>query len=281
MLKGERFLAASVDGASKLHSVVGVNCEGFPGAADRDVELLPIDQFRRQARVDVHNHAINGCALRGVRRGSVSVVDVAQAVGRGAHFLAVVKAHHGPMRIDGFDRGEIAIGNAECPVGCAELYPVSLCEDSLFFLKDFDAEEADRIVADGPPGGSDAEDVLIGIDRLDSGVTILGDGELLAPTSEANHVAHFVVVRNGALRAREAAIHKDRVLLTLRFDMAASNQFSTNGPVKFASFLIGRADNQNALARLMGGGVLACDLVPALADVGDFADVAAALKDRE
>ena len=48
----------------------------------------------------------------------------------------------------------------------------------------------------------------------------------------------------------------------------------------FAPFFVRRADDQHALARLMGGRVLARDLFPALFGVGDFADVAAAFKDR-
>ena len=79
------------------------------------------------------------------------MIDVAQTIGRDAQLLAVVEAHNGTMRIDGFDCSEIAIGNAECPVGCAELYAVASCEDSMFLAKDFDAEQPDRIVLDAPP----------------------------------------------------------------------------------------------------------------------------------
>jgi hypothetical protein len=45
--------------------------------------------------------------------------------------------------------------------------------------------------------------------------------------------------------------------------------------------LVGRADDQNAFAGVMCSGVFTGDLLPALPDVGDLADVAAALKYRE
>ena len=124
-LKSQGFLAASVHGVAKPAAVVRIDCERVPRAADRNVKLLAFDQFRRQARVDVDDDAIDGRALRGVRSRCVPVIDVAETVGRNAQLFAVVQAQNAAARVDGFDCGEIAVGNAQCAVGGAELYAVA------------------------------------------------------------------------------------------------------------------------------------------------------------
>ena len=71
------------------------------------------------------------------------------------------------------------------------------------------------------------------------------------------------------------------MLLSQRRDMTADDQFSANRFVQLAAFVVCRADDQNALSRLMGSNVLARNLFAALFDVCDFADIVAPLKDRK
>jgi transposase-like protein len=79
------------------------------------------------------------------------MIDMVQAVGRHAQLLAVVQVHNGPASVNGSNRGELAIGDAERSVGRAKLDAVASCEDSLLLAEHFDAEEPDRIVFDAPP----------------------------------------------------------------------------------------------------------------------------------
>jgi hypothetical protein len=71
------------------------------------------------------------------------------------------------------------------------------------------------------------------------------------------------------------------VLLPEGVDVATRNEFGANGPVEFAPLLVGRTDDQNAFAGFMGSGVFTGDLLSALVDVGDLADIATALNYRE
>ena len=97
------------------------------------------------------------------------MIDVAQAVDAALNCLAVVRRITARSSVDGFDRGEFAVGKAERPVGRAELDAVASCEGALFFAEDFDAEEPDRIVLDAPPvGGVDREQVGVAIKCFDA-----------------------------------------------------------------------------------------------------------------
>ena len=89
-LKSHGFLAALVHGVGKSANVIRINCERVPRAADRYIKLFPVHELGREPRIDVHDDPIDGRALRGVRSRSVSVIDVAEAVGRDAHRLGVV-----------------------------------------------------------------------------------------------------------------------------------------------------------------------------------------------
>ena len=148
-----------------------------------------------------------------------------------------------------FDCSEFAIGDADCPVGCAELDAVAWCEDSLFLAEDFDAEQPDRIVLDTPPvRRRHRKQVGLAIDSLNSSVTAFGNRELFASASEANHVAFFVFVGDRALGAREAAIHQDGLFGSERGYMTSGDQFGANGSVQFAALVVCRADDENALS---------------------------------
>jgi hypothetical protein len=125
MVESQGFLAAPIDGVSKLGAVIRKNRDSASRATDRDVELLAIDQLRRQLRVDIDNNTVNGCALCGVRGSGVPVVNMTEAIGRGAQLSATVEPHNRTYRINGFDRREFAVGDAERPVGRAELYAVA------------------------------------------------------------------------------------------------------------------------------------------------------------
>ena len=98
-------------------AIVREDRERVPRAADRDIELFAVDQFRRQSGVDIDDDAIDGRALRGVGSGSVAMIDVAETIKRGAYLPAVVELQNGTPSIDGFDCSELAVGDAERPVG--------------------------------------------------------------------------------------------------------------------------------------------------------------------
>jgi hypothetical protein len=57
-------LADSMSGGPEPTPVVCKNRESVPGTADRDVELLAVDQLRRESRIDIDNDVIDGRALR-------------------------------------------------------------------------------------------------------------------------------------------------------------------------------------------------------------------------
>ncbi len=74
--EGHGFLSIPINDKAEPVAVVGIDRKGIARPADRHVKLLAIYELRRQARVDIDDHAINGRALRGVRSRSVAVVDV-------------------------------------------------------------------------------------------------------------------------------------------------------------------------------------------------------------
>jgi hypothetical protein len=127
LLKFERqgFLAAPIDGVPKLGAVISKNRDSASRATDRDVELLAVDQLRRELRVDIDNNTVNGRALYGVRGRGVPVVKMTEAIGCSAQLPATVEPHNRTYRINGFDRREFAVGDAERAVGRAELYAVA------------------------------------------------------------------------------------------------------------------------------------------------------------
>src|SRR5713101_5437196 len=125
MLESQGFLAAPINGVSKLGAVIRKNRDSASCATDRDVELLAVDQFRRELRVDIDNNLVNGRALCGVRGRGVPVVNMTEASGRSAQLSATVEPHNRTYRINGFDRREFAVGDAKRPVGRAELYAVT------------------------------------------------------------------------------------------------------------------------------------------------------------
>ena len=125
MVERQGFLAAPMDGVSKLGAVIRKNRDSASRAADRNVELLAVDQLRGELRVDIDNNMVNGRALCGVRGRGVPVVNMTEAIGRSTQLCATVEPHNRTYGINGFDRREFAVGNAERPVGRAELYAVA------------------------------------------------------------------------------------------------------------------------------------------------------------
>src|SRR5713226_6959838 len=125
MLESQGFLAAPIDGVSELGTVIRKNRDSASRATDRDVELLAVDQLGRESSVDIDDDAVNRRALCGVRGRGVPVVNMTEALGRSTQLSATVEPHNRTYRINGFDRREFAVGDAERPVGRAELYAVA------------------------------------------------------------------------------------------------------------------------------------------------------------
>ena len=71
-------------------AVIRIDGDGIPGAADRDIELLAVDEFRRKPSIDIDNDVIDGRALRRVRSRGVPVIDVAETVGCDAQLPSTV-----------------------------------------------------------------------------------------------------------------------------------------------------------------------------------------------
>ncbi len=82
--EGHGFLSIPINDEAEPVTVVGIDRKGIPRPADRNVELLAVDEFRRKPGVDIDDHAIDRRTLGRVRSGSVPVVDVAKTVKRGA-----------------------------------------------------------------------------------------------------------------------------------------------------------------------------------------------------
>src|SRR5216683_2384522 len=182
MLESQGFLAAPINGVSKLGAVIRKNRDSASCATDRDVELLAVDQFRRELRVDIDNNLVNGRALCGVRGRGVPVVNMTEASGRSAQLSATVEPHNRTYRINGFERRGFAVGDAERPVGRAELYAVASCEYPMFFAEDLDAEQPDRIVFDAPSTACiDGKHIGVSIDCRDAPITSPEDGNCLLP----------------------------------------------------------------------------------------------------
>src|SRR5216684_5940003 len=157
MLESQGFLAAPIDGMSKLGAVIRKNRDSTSRATERDVELLAVDQLRREMRVDIDDNLVNGRALCRVRGRGVPVVNMTEAIGRHAQLSATVEPDNRTYRINGFDRREFAVGDAERPVGRAELDTVPSCKDATLFAEDFDTEEPGRGILDASPiGGGDS-----------------------------------------------------------------------------------------------------------------------------
>src|SRR4029077_21146846 len=125
---------------------------------------------------------------------------------------ATVEPHNRTYRINGFDRREFAVGDAERPVGRAELDAVAPSKDPLFLAKDFDAEQAGRIVFDAPSTACiDGKHIGVSIDCLDAPISSPRDSELFASASKANQVAFFIVVGDRALRTGDISANQNRM----------------------------------------------------------------------
>ena len=136
------------------------------------------------------------------------MIDVAKTVECGDYLLAVVEPHQRTLGIDRFDCSELAVGDAERPVGCPELDALSLCDGALLLAEDLDAEEPGGIVLDATAiGRRDREQVGLAINRFDAGVGVFGNRGLFASTGEADHIAFFIVISDRPLDSRKAAIH--------------------------------------------------------------------------
>ncbi len=152
----------------------------------------------------------------------------------------------------------------------------------MFLAEDLDAEQADRIVVDAPSAACiDGKQIGVSIDCLDTPMTSLGNGELFASASKANHVAFFIVVSDRALRTGDISANQNRVFLPAPIDVATGYQLGSDRSIQFSPLVVCGAHYEDPLAGLMRGEVFSGYLSAALFDVGNFANIAAAFKNRE
>ena len=88
------------------------------GAAERDVELLTIDQLSAARRVDVDQNAIDRGTLAGMRGNGIAVIEMREKLQVQLRFPLTAEAERGipTSRVDRADRCELPIGNAQFPV---------------------------------------------------------------------------------------------------------------------------------------------------------------------
>src|SRR5260370_14748053 len=79
----------------------------------------------------------------------------------------------------------------------------------------------------------------------------LGNGELFASASKANHVAFFIVVSDRALRTGDISANQNRVFLPARIDVTTGYQLGPNGFVQLAALVVCRVYYQDERAGLM------------------------------
>ena len=170
------------------------------GAGDGDVAEAGVEQVRVDAGVGVNEHALGGEALGAVTGDGVAVVEMAMLAGVELDLAVVVEAGgEAAIRMDRFDDGEVAIGNAERFVGCGELDAVADGELALDLSVDADAGEAAGIV-----GGKflvrflDGELVCGWVDRDNRCVGSSFDSDGFAAARVANYVVDLVVARPGS-----------------------------------------------------------------------------------
>src|SRR5260370_3183479 len=104
----------------------------------------------------------------------------------------------------------------------------------------------------------------------------LGNGELFASASKANHVAFFIVVSDRALRTGDISANQNRVFLPARIDVTTGYQLGSDGSVQFPPLVVCGAHYQDALAGLMRGHGFSGHLSAAMLDVCNFSHFAAA-----
>lgn len=63
MLQGQGLLAIAVDRSAERFSIIGIQGQVVTCAADRNVELLAVDEFRGAVGVDVYDDAIYSGSL--------------------------------------------------------------------------------------------------------------------------------------------------------------------------------------------------------------------------
>ena len=92
--------------------------------------------------------------------------------------------------------------------------------------------------------------------------TPFAEPETAAAAPVADNIGNFVALRTSALRGGEVAVDEDDLLFPLGGDMGTLPQELANSGVDLPALVVGRTDDQYALAGFVRGGVFqAMDLV--------------------
>jgi hypothetical protein len=123
--QGNVFALVSTYCTAKGLSIVGINPCVLPGAADRHVELLSIDKLGAAHRIDVHDHAVNGGALGGMRGGGIAIVHVPQFREIDAKLAMIVESELGLCGAELNYGREFPVGDLVLLVMDAELQAIA------------------------------------------------------------------------------------------------------------------------------------------------------------
>jgi hypothetical protein len=114
---------------------------------DGNVSETVVEQLGVGAGIGVDENAVGGESLRTVAGNGVAVVEMAMLAGVELDLAIVVEAGgDASIGMDGFDGGQVAIGDAEHLVGRGELDAVAYGELAISFAVDANASETTGIV---------------------------------------------------------------------------------------------------------------------------------------
>jgi len=95
------------------------------GAGDRNISKPAVYQLIVNIGVDVHQYSVSGEPLGAMTGDGVAMIEVPHLIGVERNGLAALHMH-GKLTVlaDVLDRADIAVGDAQLPVGCGELHSV-------------------------------------------------------------------------------------------------------------------------------------------------------------
>ena len=162
----------------------------------------------------------------------------------------------------------------EIPVRPSKLDALAFPKLAPFFAEEIDRHKPRRIVSDGTILSSAHNDtVTVVVDPLNPGVAVLLKPQALAAPPKANDVTGNVALRATTLDTREIASDQNRVFLAAA-DFSMGHQEVADGRVERASLIVGRADYECPLSRLMRRTIFARDGLITLFEASDLEDAA-------
>ena len=217
--QGNRLFAGAGDRVPEGGTVVGIDCDPAPRAADRDVKLFAVHEFNRATGVDVDDDAVDSRALAGMRCRGVTIVDVAEPSYGRLDFAPTVHPQRGLSVVDRNDRRKFSVRNAERAVRCAELDAVAPGDDSPLFAEQIDAGEPRGVVFNClAVFGAHGDPVEVRVCILEPRVGALAEPETAATAPVADNISNFVALGMLALRAGEVAVDENDLLFPFGAD---------------------------------------------------------------